>query len=166
LICCRFERPDTVEKQCGGQGVSQSRLKDKAFLTLLGQNLPFELRRKLAFRLQSFSEIDCGSSKYWPNPSISVGGGQQAGWRLSSRRKSHSPEIMSVHQFLFVMQDDVPSAQRDRSCEILICAEIISPEISVLAAPARRTLTKGRPEQPAQMRLIRKTHTQRYLAQG
>jgi hypothetical protein len=29
-------------------------LKDKAFLTFLGQNPPFELRRKLAFRLQSF----------------------------------------------------------------------------------------------------------------
>ncbi len=53
-----------------------------------------------------------------------------------------------------------------RSCDILIRAGVIAPEISVLAAPAGRTLTKGRPEEPAQMRLIRKTHTQRYLTQG
>src|SRR6266478_3500647 len=45
-------------------------------------------------------------------------------------------------------------------------AHLIAPEISVLAAPGGRTLTKSRPEQPAQMRLIRKPHTQRYLAQG
>jgi hypothetical protein len=31
--------------------------------------------RKLAFRLQYFHGIHRGSSKYWPNPSISVGGG-------------------------------------------------------------------------------------------
>jgi len=36
----------------GGEGVSQSPLKHKAFSTLLGQNLPFELRRKMGFRLQ------------------------------------------------------------------------------------------------------------------
>jgi hypothetical protein len=53
-----------------------------------------------------------------------------------------------------------------RSCDILIRAGVIAPEISVLAAPAGRTLTKGRPKEPAQMRLIRKTHTQRYLTQG
>ncbi len=52
-----------------------------------------------------------------------------------------------------------------RSCNILIRAGLIAPEISVLAAPAGRTLTKGRPEQPAQMCLIRKAHTQRYLTQ-
>jgi hypothetical protein len=38
----------------GGESVSQSPLKRKAFLTFLGQNPPFELRRKLAFRLQSW----------------------------------------------------------------------------------------------------------------
>jgi hypothetical protein len=54
-------------------------LKDKAFLTFLGQNPPFELRRKLAFASKSFHEIHLGSSKYRSNPSISVGGGQQ-GW--------------------------------------------------------------------------------------
>jgi gentisate 1,2-dioxygenase len=53
-----------------------------------------------------------------------------------------------------------------RSCDILICAGVVAPEISVLAAPAGRTLTESRPEEPAQMRLIRKTHTQRYLTQG
>jgi hypothetical protein len=38
---------------------------------------PFELRRKLAFRLQSFHEIHGGSSKYWPTPSTSVGAGRR-----------------------------------------------------------------------------------------
>src|SRR5450755_92830 len=52
-----------------------------------------------------------------------------------------------------------------RSCDILIRAEVIAPEISVLAAPAGRTLTKGRPEEPAQMRLIRKANAQGYFAQ-
>jgi hypothetical protein len=39
----------------GGEGVSQSPLKHKAFSTLLGQNLPFELRRKMGFRLQQIA---------------------------------------------------------------------------------------------------------------
>src|SRR5258708_16728536 len=50
----------------GGEGVSQSPLKDKAFSTFLDQNPPFELPRKLAFRFQSFHEIHRGSSKYRP----------------------------------------------------------------------------------------------------
>jgi hypothetical protein len=58
-----------------GEGVSQSPLKDQVFLTFLGQNPPFALRRKLALRLQSFHEIHDGSSKCCL--SISVGGGQQ-----------------------------------------------------------------------------------------
>jgi hypothetical protein len=33
-----------MEKQCGGESVSQSLLKDKAFSTFLDQNPPFELR--------------------------------------------------------------------------------------------------------------------------
>jgi hypothetical protein len=32
-------------------------MKDKAFSTFLDQNPPFELRRKLPFRFQSFHEI-------------------------------------------------------------------------------------------------------------
>jgi hypothetical protein len=43
MLCCRFERLDTVERQCGGEGVSQSPLKDNAFSTLLDQNPPLEL---------------------------------------------------------------------------------------------------------------------------
>jgi hypothetical protein len=61
----------------GGEGVSQSPLKDQVFLTFLGQNPPFELHRKLVLRLQSLHEIHGGSSKCCP--SVSVGGGQQ-GW--------------------------------------------------------------------------------------
>src|ERR1019366_6941520 len=44
MLCCRFEQLDTVERQCGGESVSQLPLKDKAFLTFFGQNPPFELR--------------------------------------------------------------------------------------------------------------------------
>ena len=51
------------ERRSGGESVSQSLLKDKAFSTFLGQNPPFELRRKLAFRRQSFHGIHRGSSK-------------------------------------------------------------------------------------------------------
>jgi hypothetical protein len=37
-------------EQCsGGEGVSQSPLKDKAFSSFLDQNPPFELRRKMGF---------------------------------------------------------------------------------------------------------------------
>jgi hypothetical protein len=43
MLCCRFARLDTVEKQFGGESVSQSLLKDKAFSTFLNQNPPFEL---------------------------------------------------------------------------------------------------------------------------
>jgi hypothetical protein len=40
------------------------------------------------------------------------------------------------------------------SCDTLIRAGVTSPESCVLSAPTGRTLTKGRPEMPAQMRLI------------
>jgi hypothetical protein len=46
MLCCRFEQLDTVERQCGGESVSQSQLKDKAFLTFQDQNPPFELPEK------------------------------------------------------------------------------------------------------------------------
>src|SRR5260370_31106010 len=36
----------------GGEGVSQSPLKDGAFSTFQNQNPPFELRRKMGFRLR------------------------------------------------------------------------------------------------------------------
>jgi hypothetical protein len=78
----------------GGEGVSQSPLKDKAFSTFLGQNPPFELRRKLAFRLQSFHEIHRGSSN-WTNLSISVGGGQQDGLAFALRRQRSHVRIVS-----------------------------------------------------------------------
>jgi hypothetical protein len=38
------------EHRCGGESVSQPRLKDKAFSTFLRQNPPFELRPEMAFR--------------------------------------------------------------------------------------------------------------------
>src|ERR1700731_4735964 len=41
---------------------------------------------------------------------------------LPSESKGHSSEIVSARQFLFCEQDDVPSAQLDRSCDILIRA--------------------------------------------
>jgi hypothetical protein len=51
LFCCRFETIGYKEEQCGGgEGVSQSPLKDKAFSTFLDQNPPFELRAKMVFR--------------------------------------------------------------------------------------------------------------------
>jgi hypothetical protein len=78
----------------GGEGVSQSPLKGKAFSTFLGQKPPFELRRKLAFRLQSFHEIHRGSSN-WTNPSISVGGGQQDWLAFALRRQRSHVRIVS-----------------------------------------------------------------------
>jgi len=35
MLCRGFERPDTMEKQCDGESVSQPPLKDKAFSTFL-----------------------------------------------------------------------------------------------------------------------------------
>jgi hypothetical protein len=49
-------RLDTVEKQCGGESVSQSLLKSKAFSTFSRQNPPIELLSKAGVRLQSFME--------------------------------------------------------------------------------------------------------------
>jgi hypothetical protein len=40
-----------MEKQCGGESVSQSPLKDKVFSIFLGQNPPIEPRPKMGFRL-------------------------------------------------------------------------------------------------------------------
>src|SRR5713226_2161594 len=50
-------------------------------------------------------------------------------------RNEVSPFSQEGH---FVLQDDVPPAQLDRSCEILIRAGVIAPEISVLAAQNTR----------------------------
>jgi hypothetical protein len=38
-----------IDKQWGGESVSQSPLKDKAFSTFLGQNPPFELLAEMGF---------------------------------------------------------------------------------------------------------------------
>jgi hypothetical protein len=73
----------------------QSPLKDQAFSSFLDQNQPFELRRKQAFRFQSFHEIHLRSSKYWPNPSISVGGGQQGCLAFALRRQRSHVRIVS-----------------------------------------------------------------------
>ena len=48
----------------GGESVSQFPLKDKAFLTFLGQNPPIELLPKTDVSPQSFHGVHCGSSKY------------------------------------------------------------------------------------------------------
>jgi hypothetical protein len=69
-------------------------LKDNAYSTFLGQKPPFELRRKLAFRLQSFHEIHRGSSNR-TNPSISVGGGQQDWLAFALRRQRSHVRIVS-----------------------------------------------------------------------
>ena len=60
----------------------------------------------------------------------------RVGWRLLFEGKGHTFESCRARRCLFVLQDDVPPAQLDRSCEILILirAGVIEPEISVLAA--------------------------------
>jgi hypothetical protein len=68
----------------GGESVSQLPLKDKAFLTFLGQNPPFELRRKLAFHLQSFHEIHRGSSSTGPTLQFPSALDSRVGWLLPS----------------------------------------------------------------------------------
>src|SRR5439155_12345203 len=71
----------------GGEGVSQSPLKDKAFSTFLDQNPPLELRPEIGVSPPIFHR---GSSRYWPNPSISVGGGQPSWLAFALRRwRSH-----------------------------------------------------------------------------
>src|SRR6266478_8172074 len=62
----------------------------------------------------------------------------RVGWRLLSEGKGHTFESCRARQCLFVLQDDVPPAQLDRSCEILIRAGVIAPEISGLAAQNTR----------------------------
>jgi hypothetical protein len=95
-LCCKHfgTRWERLGSLAGGEGVSQSPLKGKAFSTFLGQKPPFELRRKLAFRLQSFHEIHRGSSN-WTNPSISVGGGQQDWLAFALRRQRSHARIVS-----------------------------------------------------------------------
>src|SRR5260221_7697902 len=84
----------------GGERVSQLPLKDKAFLTFLGQNPPFELRPKTGVSPPIFS---------W-NPSrlisISVGGGQQ-GWSAFAlrRQRSHVRIVSGASVFLCLQRD-------------------------------------------------------------
>src|SRR5260221_11443322 len=84
----------------GGERVSQLPLKDKAFLTFLGQNPPFELRPKTGGSPPIFS---------W-NPSrlisISVGGGQQ-GWSAFALRsqRSHGRMVSGASFFVCLQRD-------------------------------------------------------------
>src|SRR5260370_33981984 len=66
--------------------------------------------------------------------SISVGGGQQ-GWLAFAlpRQRSHL-RIVSGAPLSFCVAGRCAPAQLDRSCEILIRAGVIAPEISVFAA--------------------------------
>jgi hypothetical protein len=73
-----FGTGDPVENS-GGESVSQLPLKDKAFLTFLGQNPPFELRPKTGVSPPIFSWNPSWPIQVLANPSISAGGGQQ-GW--------------------------------------------------------------------------------------
>jgi hypothetical protein len=90
----------TPRRQCGGESVSQLPLKDKAFLTFLGRNPPFELLPEAVVSPSIFHEIRRGSSKYWPNPAISVGGGQQ-GWSAFALRRQRSPDRVGAPVFLY-----------------------------------------------------------------
>jgi hypothetical protein len=67
------------EQRGGGEGVSQSPLKDKAFLTFSDQSPPFELRPKTGVSPSIFSWKPSWLIQILANHSISVGGGQQ-GW--------------------------------------------------------------------------------------
>ena len=86
LFCKRFGACwERLGSLAGGEGVSQLPLKDKAFLTFLSQNPPFELRPKTAFRLPSWpiqvrvptfqfpSAVDC-----------------MVGWRLPAEGEGHT----------------------------------------------------------------------------
>jgi hypothetical protein len=80
----------------------------------------------------SVSELCCGDVQ----PSqIAFSGVSLA---LPSEGKGHTFESCRARQCLFVLQDDVPPARLDRSCEILIRAGVIAPEISGLAAQNTR----------------------------
>jgi hypothetical protein len=83
-----------MEKPFGGESVSQLPLKDKAFLTFLGQKPQFKLRPKTGASPPSFHGSHRGSSNYWPNPSIFVGGGLQ-GWLAFAQPQSRNLGIMS-----------------------------------------------------------------------
>jgi hypothetical protein len=89
----------TPRRQCGGESVSQLPLKNKAFLTFLGQNPPLELRPKTGVSTSIFHEIRRGSSKYWSNPAISVGG--QQGWSAFALRRQRSPDRVGAPVFLY-----------------------------------------------------------------
>ncbi len=113
-----------LSRMRGGESVSQSPLKDRAFSTFQDQNPPFELRRKMGFRLRQ-KPVMAVFRDWWRG-------------RLPSEGKGHTFESCRARQCPFVSQDDVPPARLDRSCEILIRAGVIAPEISVLAAQNTR----------------------------
>jgi hypothetical protein len=77
-------------------------LKDQGFSTFLDQNPPFELRRKLAFRFQSFHEIHRGSSSTGPTLQFPAAVGGRVGWRLPSEGKGHTFESCRVRHFFFI----------------------------------------------------------------
>ena len=79
----------TGAQRGGGESVSQSPLKDRAFLFFLDQNPPFELRPKTGVSPPIFSWNPSRLIQILANPSISVGGGQQ-GWSAFTLRRQRS----------------------------------------------------------------------------
>jgi hypothetical protein len=83
--CGRFEQSDAGEwlwRRNGGESVSQSPLKTKAFSISPDQNPPCIYGRKPAFRFQSSYGIDRGSSKYWPTRQFSSVVDSRVDWRF------------------------------------------------------------------------------------
>src|SRR5216683_5392702 len=79
-----------LQSRYGGESVSQSPLKDRAFLNFLGQNLPFELRPKTGVSPPIFSWNPSWLIQVLAQPSISVSSGQQ-GWFAFALRRSCQP---------------------------------------------------------------------------
>ncbi len=70
--------PGRTNIMSGGESVSQSPLKEKAFSTFLDQNPPFELRTKTGVSPPIFSRNPSWLVQILANPSISIGAGSNA----------------------------------------------------------------------------------------
>ena len=103
-------------EQCsGGEGVSQSPLKDKAFLIFLGQDPPFELRPKTGVSPNPFMESIVAHPSAGPTLQFPSAADSRVGWRLPSEGKGHTFESCRVRQFFLILQRDMRARTETRN---------------------------------------------------
>jgi hypothetical protein len=105
----------------GGESVSQSPLKNKAFSISPDQNPPFYLRPKTGVSPPTLSRKPSRLIRILANPSISVGSGQH-GWSAFAlrRRRPHVRIVSGAPSLQFLLKNQIATQIQARSCRVVV----------------------------------------------